>query len=48
MHEILPDILAWSWFSEPHGYDFNGYLVRHGEGALRARLQELVSGFADG
>jgi glyoxylase-like metal-dependent hydrolase (beta-lactamase superfamily II) len=29
MREILPDILTWSWFSEPHGYDFNGYLIRH-------------------
>ena len=28
MREILPDILTWSRFSEPHGYDFNGYLIR--------------------
>ena len=34
MHEIVPDILTWAWFSEPHGYDFNGYLVRHPEGNL--------------
>jgi len=34
MHEIVPDILTWTWFSEPHGYNFNGYLVRHGEGNL--------------
>ena len=34
MHEIAPDIFAWSWFSEPHGYDFNGYLLRHPEGNL--------------
>lgn len=34
MHEILPDILTWSWFSEPHGYNFNGYLVRHASGNL--------------
>ena len=32
MHEILPDIFTWSWFSEPHGYNFNGYLIRHAEG----------------
>src|SRR5206468_5855489 len=25
---------SWAWFSEPHGYNFNGYLVRHGEGNL--------------
>lgn len=34
MHEIVPDIFAWSWFSEPHGYDFNGYLLRHPAGNL--------------
>jgi glyoxylase-like metal-dependent hydrolase (beta-lactamase superfamily II) len=26
MRELLPGILTWSWFSEPHGYDFNGTL----------------------
>ena len=31
MQEILKDIFTWSWFSEPHGYNFNGYLVRHAE-----------------
>jgi glyoxylase-like metal-dependent hydrolase (beta-lactamase superfamily II) len=34
MHEILPDIFTWSRLSEPHGYDFNGYLVRHASGNL--------------
>ena len=34
MREILPEIFTWSRFSEPHGYDFNGYLVRHAEGNL--------------
>jgi glyoxylase-like metal-dependent hydrolase (beta-lactamase superfamily II) len=29
MREILPDIFTWAWFSEPHGYDFNGYLIRN-------------------
>ena len=28
MREIVDGILMWSWFSEPHGYDFNGHLVR--------------------
>ena len=32
MQEILTDILTWTWFSEPHGYNFNGYLVRHAGG----------------
>jgi glyoxylase-like metal-dependent hydrolase (beta-lactamase superfamily II) len=34
MREILPDVFMWSWFSEPHGYDFNGYLVRRDDGSL--------------
>jgi len=34
MREILPDIFTWSRFSEPHGYDFNGYLVRQTDGNL--------------
>ena len=34
MREILPDILTWSRLSEPHGYDFNGYLIRHADGNL--------------
>jgi glyoxylase-like metal-dependent hydrolase (beta-lactamase superfamily II) len=34
MHEILPGIFTWSWFSEPHGYNFNGYLVRDAGGNL--------------
>src|SRR5881394_112946 len=29
MRAILPGILTWPWFSERHGYDFNGYLVHH-------------------
>jgi glyoxylase-like metal-dependent hydrolase (beta-lactamase superfamily II) len=34
MREILPGFLTWSWFSARHGYDFNGWLVRHPEGNL--------------
>lgn len=34
MREILTDILTWSRFSEPHGCDFNGHLVRHADGNL--------------
>ncbi len=32
MREILPDVLTWAWLSERHGYDFNGFLVRHAGG----------------
>lgn len=28
MQETISDIMSWPWFSEPHGYDFNGHLIR--------------------
>lgn len=28
MQEILPGVQRWSWLSPPHGYLFNGYLLR--------------------
>jgi len=34
MREIVDDVVTWSWLSEPHGYDFNGYFVRHSAGNL--------------
>jgi glyoxylase-like metal-dependent hydrolase (beta-lactamase superfamily II) len=34
MLEILTDIYTWAWFSEPHGYNFNGHLIRLPEGNL--------------
>lgn len=34
MQQIVADVYTWAWFSEPHGYNFNGYLVRHAEGSL--------------
>ena len=34
MREILNDIFTWPWFSEPHGYNFNGHLIRHAEGNI--------------
>ena len=27
LREIVPGIVTWPWFSERHGYDFNGYLI---------------------
>jgi len=27
MREVVSGVHSWQWFSEPHGYDFNGYLV---------------------
>jgi glyoxylase-like metal-dependent hydrolase (beta-lactamase superfamily II) len=29
MREILNGIFTWPWFSEPHGYNFNGHLIVH-------------------
>ena len=34
MREVVDGIFTWSWFSEPHRYNFNGYLVHHPEGNL--------------
>jgi glyoxylase-like metal-dependent hydrolase (beta-lactamase superfamily II) len=34
MREILTDIFSWQWFSQPHGYNFNGYLICHHGGNL--------------
>ena len=31
MQEIVRDVFTWQKFSEPHGYNFNSYLIRHGE-----------------
>jgi glyoxylase-like metal-dependent hydrolase (beta-lactamase superfamily II) len=32
MREILPGIFTWPWFSQRHGYDFNGYFVKGASG----------------
>lgn len=34
MHEILTGIYSWPWFSEPHGYNFNGHFIKHADGNL--------------
>ena len=34
MREILSGIHTWPWFSEPHGYNFDGHLIRHPGGNL--------------
>jgi glyoxylase-like metal-dependent hydrolase (beta-lactamase superfamily II) len=34
METILGDVLTWSWFSEPHGYNFNSLLVPDPDGNL--------------
>ena len=34
MREILSGVWTWPWFSEPHGYNFNGHLILHADGNL--------------
>ena len=34
LNEIVPDIFTWAWFSEPHGYNFNGHLICQAGGNL--------------
>jgi len=34
MREIIDDLYIWSMMSEPHGYHFNGYFLRHSSGNL--------------
>jgi len=34
METILADVLAWSWFSEPHNYNFNSMLISDTAGNL--------------
>jgi glyoxylase-like metal-dependent hydrolase (beta-lactamase superfamily II) len=34
MREIVDGIFTWAWFSEPHGYNFNGYFVHYPAGNL--------------
>jgi glyoxylase-like metal-dependent hydrolase (beta-lactamase superfamily II) len=34
MREIVDGIFTWSWFSAPHGYNFNGYLIADPGGNL--------------
>jgi glyoxylase-like metal-dependent hydrolase (beta-lactamase superfamily II) len=50
METIATDIRTWSWFSTPHGYNFNGLLISHPQGnicidpveASAADLEEIV------
>ena len=41
LREILPDVFSWPWFSERHGYDFNGYLFRHPSGNVAVDPVEI-------
>jgi metallo-beta-lactamase superfamily protein len=39
---IADDILTWSWFSEPHSYDFNGFLITDRSGIDPVEPSEQV------
>jgi len=41
LREIVPGILTWPWFSERHGYDFNGTLIRHSAGNVAVDPVEM-------
>src|SRR5438093_6080280 len=41
LREILPDVFTWPWFSERHGYDFNGYFIRHASGNVAVDPVEI-------
>ncbi len=34
MEEVTSGIFLWTWFSQPHGYNFNGHLLTHESGNL--------------
>ncbi|HSD09457.1 MAG TPA: hypothetical protein VLF14_00605, partial [Candidatus Binatia bacterium] len=44
LREILPDVFTWPWFSERHGYDFNGHLFRHPSGNIAVDPVEMPAG----
>ncbi len=47
MREVVDGIFTWPWFSERHGYDFNGYFVRHAGGNLCIDPVEPAAGVLD-
>src|SRR2546421_11218337 len=47
LREILPGIFTWPWFSERHGYDFNGYLLRHPGGNVAIDPVEMPDAVLD-
>ena len=41
LREVVPGVFTWPWFSERHGYDFNGYLLCHAEGNVAVDPVEM-------
>ena len=47
LRELLPDVFTWPWFSERHGYDFNGYLFRDPSGNVAVDPVEMTDDLLD-
>ena len=47
MREIVSDVFTWTQYSEPHGYNFNGHLIRHADGNLSIDPVEPDNGVLD-
>ena len=47
MRELIPGVFSWSWYSEPHDYDFNGTLILDGGGNLCIDPVEPGEGILD-
>ena len=47
LREILPGVFTWPWFSERHGYDFNGWLFIHATGNVAVDPVEMSPAVLD-
>ncbi len=47
MRDVVSDILTWPWFSESHGYNFNGHLIRDPGGNICIDPVELTENDMD-
>jgi glyoxylase-like metal-dependent hydrolase (beta-lactamase superfamily II) len=47
LREILPGVFTWPWFSERHGYDFNGYLFVDSTGNVAVDPVEMPPAILD-
>lgn len=47
LRDVLPGIPTWQWFSERHGYDFNGHLLRDAGGNVAVDPVEMPADVLD-
>ena len=45
LRELLPEVWTWPWFSERHGYDFNGWILQFFEENCDGMVQIDGQGF---